>query len=172
MRFITKRTVFVAIISSLMLSAIGFGQTKQGDGTPLQRLEVMREKLDRMRRSLSSVAAAIKEENKDDKSKKDDKDKPGTPLGRLVNLEKRQQDCKVTSITFAEKVDRGEKYERADLDTLEQVVAEFQARVDTANLKPHPPERFLTVRLARRDVKKKKNFSAFLAVAVMTSMTN
>jgi outer membrane assembly lipoprotein YfiO len=159
MQFITKRTVFLAIISSLMLSAIGFGQAKPGDGTPLQRLEVMREKLDRMRRSLSSVAAAIKEENKDDKSKKDDKDKPGTPLGRLVNLEKEAARLQGDVNNLRGKIDRGEKYERADLDTLEQVVTEFQARVDTAQLETASTRAVPDSPVGKaRDVKKKKKF--------------
>ena len=159
MQFITKRTIFVALISSLMLSSVGFGQAKPGDGTPLQRLEVMREKLDRMRRSLSSVAIAIKEENKDDKSKKDDKDKPGTPLGRLVNLEKEATRLQGDVNNLRGKVDRGEKYERADIDSIEQVVAEFQARVDTAQLETAAGRAVPDSPVGKaRDVKKKKKF--------------
>ncbi len=159
MRFITKRTVFVAIISSLLLSAAAFGQTKPGDGTPLQRLDVMREKLDRMRRSLSSVAAAIKEENKDDKSKKDDKDNPGTPLGRLVSLEKEAARLQGDVNNLRGKVDRGEKYERADLDSVEQVVTEFQVRVDAAQLEIASTRAVPDSPVGKaRDVKKKKKF--------------
>ena len=48
-----------------------------------QRLDVMNQKLTIMRRSLTSAASVLHEENKDDTAKKDDKSKTDTPLGRL-----------------------------------------------------------------------------------------
>ena len=61
---------------------------KPGDGTITQRLEVMRQKLETMRRSLGSAVSALKDDAKEDKSKKDDKSQLDTPLGRLTSLEK------------------------------------------------------------------------------------
>ena len=84
----TKRSVILTILFISALAGSSFGQAKPSDGTPQQRLDVMRDKLDRMRRSLTSSAAVLKEEGKDDKAKKDDKDKINTPQGRLLGLEK------------------------------------------------------------------------------------
>ena len=79
MLFISKRAVFLASLMVLTLFGSGFGQAatsapKGNDGTDMQRLDVMRDKLDRMRRSLNSSISVLKEESKDNKKKKDDKE--------------------------------------------------------------------------------------------------
>lgn len=132
--FDAKKIVLFTILTVLGLGVTAYGQVKPGDGTALQRLDVMRDKLERMRRSLNSAIAVLKEENKDDKNKKDDEKKLNTPLGRLVALEKDTSRLQSDVNSLRGKVDRGEKYERADLDSLEQMVAELQGRVDTAQL--------------------------------------
>lgn len=134
MYFVTKRILLFSVVVAVMLGGLTFAQSKPGDGTDLQRLEVMREKIDRIRRSLGSVISVLKEENKDDKSKKDDEKKLETPLGRLVALDKDGSRISSDVNSLRGKVDRGEKYDRSDVDTLEQSVAEFQARSDTAQL--------------------------------------
>lgn len=122
---LSKKTLLAA---TMVFSAVTFtfSQAKPGDGTDLQRVEVMREKLDRIRRSLSSVISVIREENKEDKSKKDDEKKLDTPLGRLVSLDKDAGRLNSDVNNLRGKIDRGEKYERSDLDVLEQSVSEFQ----------------------------------------------
>jgi outer membrane assembly lipoprotein YfiO len=135
------------------------GQNRPGDGTDLQRLEVMREKLDRVRRSLSSVIAVIKDENKEDKAKKDDEKKLETPLGRLVALEKDGSRLNSDVNSLRGRVDRGEKYERNDLDTLEQAVNEYQARADTAQLEVAAGRATPVSDIGKpREKKKKKKF--------------
>ncbi|MET0752054.1 MAG: outer membrane protein assembly factor BamD, partial [Pyrinomonadaceae bacterium] len=94
--------------------------------------DVMRQKLESMRRSLSSAASGIQEENKGDKTKKDDKNIANTPLGRLKSLEKEAATMQSQVNNLRGKVDRAEKYEVSDVDSLEADVAAFQARVDTA----------------------------------------
>lgn len=123
--------LFVLILGT---SGIVLGQAQPGDGTVSQRLEVMRDKLERIRRSLNSAISVLKEENKDDKNKKDDEKKIETPLGRLVALDKDVSRVQSDVNNLRGKVDRGEKYERSDLDSLEQLVAEIQTRADTAQL--------------------------------------
>ena len=112
----------------------GFAQANKGDGTALQRVDVMVQKLETMRRSLNSTASVLKQENKDDKTKKDDKDKADTPLSRLVSLEKEAARLQSDANGLRGKVDRSEKYEAGDLDQLEQSVSELQTRVDNAHL--------------------------------------
>ena len=106
------------------------GQTKPSDGTAVQRLDVMRQKLETMRRSLKSSASVLEQENKEDPSKKNDKENLDSPLGRLLSLEKEAGRLQSDVNNLRGKADRGEKYEPADVDLLEQTVAEFQARVD------------------------------------------
>ncbi len=134
MVFNTRRATFLSLMMVLALSVAGFAQARPNDGTDSQRLDVMRDKLDRMRRSLSSGISVLREEAKADKSKKDDEKKLETPLGRLVALEKDTARLQSDVNNVKGKVDRGEKYPRSDVDSIEQSVTELQARVDTAQL--------------------------------------
>ncbi|HEY0426439.1 MAG TPA: outer membrane protein assembly factor BamD [Pyrinomonadaceae bacterium] len=131
----------------------------KNDGTPTQRLDVMRQKLEGMRRSLSSAASAIQEENKSDKTKKDDKNAVNTPLGRLRALEKDVTRLQSDVTNLRGKVDRAEKYEISDIDNFEASVAEFQARVETALLETASSRANPTSDVGdKRDIKKKKKF--------------
>ena len=50
MFFDLRKGLFATILMVVALAGAGFGQVaKQGEGSDLQRLDVMREKLDRMR---------------------------------------------------------------------------------------------------------------------------
>lgn len=131
MFFGKNKVFFIVLLAILSLTVSGLAQTNN-NGTPLQRLEVMRQKLESMRRSLSSAAAAVQEENKGDKAKKDDKNSVNTPLGRLKSLEKEAASMQSQVNNLRGKIDRSEKYEMSDIDGLEADVTAFQARVDTA----------------------------------------
>ena len=159
MFFDFKRATLLSLVVILGFSSASFAQAKQGDGTALQRLDVMRDKLDRLRRSLSSVIAVLKEENQEDKAKKDDEKKLDTPLGRLVALEKDGSRLSSDVNSLRSKVDRGEKYERSDVDTLEQSVNEYQARADTAQLEVAAGRASPISKIGQaREKKKKKKF--------------
>lgn len=154
-----KRAVLLSLVLVAALAVVGFGQVKPNDGTAAQRLDVMRDKLERLRRSLGSATSVLKEENKDDKAKKEDEKKLDTPLGRLTALEKDASRLQSDVNSIKGKVDRGEKYERADVDSLEQSVAEFQSRADvalveTASARANPKSNIGQP----RDKKKKKKF--------------
>ena len=142
----------------LVIAMPAFAQTRSSS-TPLQRLEIMRQKLDAMRRSLDSTISVAKEESKDDKSNKDDKDSTDSPLSRLKALDKEASGLNSEVNNLRGKVDRAEKYEISDIDSLEERVAEFQSRVDrtfleTATLRANPVSDVGT----ERKIKKKKKF--------------
>lgn len=159
MKFTFYKVIFLQLVVFLSASAVAYSQAKPGDGTALQRLSVMGEKLDRMRKSLSSIASVLKEESKSDKAKKDDEKNPNTPLGRLVALEKDASRLQGDVNDLRGKVDRGEKYERSDIDSLEQAVAELQTRVDTAQLETASARATPDSPVGRpREKKKKKKF--------------
>jgi outer membrane assembly lipoprotein YfiO len=150
------------ILSVLGLFAISFsalGQAKPMDGTVAQRLDVMRDKLDRMRRSLGSSISALREENKGDKSRKDDEKKIETPLGRLVALERDVSRLTSDVGSLRGKIDRSEKYEQSDVNNYEQSVGELQTRVDTALLETATARANTGSDVGKaRDPKKKKKF--------------
>jgi outer membrane protein assembly factor BamD len=153
-----NKVFFIILLIILTLVVPSLAQTKN-DGTPLQRLDIMRQKLESLRRSLGNASSAIQEENKGDKTKKDDKDNINTPLGRLKALEKDASRLSSDVNNLRGKVDRAEKYEISDIDNLEASVAEFQARADTALLETASSRANPTSNVGdKRDIKKKKKF--------------
>ena len=157
--FDLKKVALFLFVLVLSTGGVVLGQAKPGDGTVSQRLEVMRDKLERVRRSLGSAISVLREENKDDKNKKDDEKKIETPLGRLVALDKDVSRVQSDVNSLRGKIDRGEKYERSDVDSLEQLVAEIQSRADTAQLETASARANPTSTLGQpREKKKKKKF--------------
>ncbi|MGI8641672.1 MAG: outer membrane protein assembly factor BamD [Pyrinomonadaceae bacterium] len=132
MFFNKSKAVIFSLFLLMSIVVPGLAQRKTNDNTPLQRLEVMRQKLETMRRSLGSAASVLKDDNKDDKSKKDDKNSLETPLGRLKSLEKETSSLQSEVNTLRGKVDRSEKYEQSEIDQIETTVSELQVRVDNA----------------------------------------
>jgi outer membrane protein assembly factor BamD len=159
MFFRVNKAVIIGLILVLNFSFAALAQTKSSEGTPVQRLEVMRSKLETMRRSLQSTISVLKDENKDDKSKKDDKEKLETPLGRLRGLEKETTNLQSEITSLRGKVDRSEKYEMSDIDQLEERVRELQAGVDAALLENASKQANPRSTVGdKREVKKKKKF--------------
>lgn len=157
-RKLLKNTIAIFAVA-VMFAAGAAAQQKPGDGTPSQRLEVMRQKLETMRRSLNGMASVLKEENKGDSSKKDDKEKLETPLGRIQSLEKDAGRLASEVNTLRGRIDRADKFEVSDVDQLETAVNELLTRVDatqleTANARATPDSPVGKP----RDVKKKKKF--------------
>jgi outer membrane assembly lipoprotein YfiO len=130
MSFSLKKALFLACVTALVV--VGVNAQGTSDATPAQRVSVMSEKLDRMKRSLSSTITVLKQESNSDSSRKDDEKNVATPLGRLIALQKDVSRISEEVNSLRGKVDRGEKYERVDLDNLEQSVNELVQRVDTA----------------------------------------
>jgi len=154
-----RKIIVLALIALGLSVSAAFGQAKPGEGTALQRLDVARDKGDRTRRPLSTVLTVIREENKKDPAKKDDKDKPETPLGRLTSLDKEASRLQGDINNLRGKVDRGEKYEPTDIDSLEQAVAELQTRADKAQLETANVRAVPDSPVGKdRTVKKKKKF--------------
>src|SRR5215207_10130051 len=152
-------SILALFLATLILSSDVAAQAKPGDGTPAQRLEVMRQKLDTMRRSLNSAASVLRDENKSDEAKKDDKEKLETPLGRLVSLEKDVSRLSSEVNSLRGKVDRSEKFEMSEIDQLEQAVGEMLTRVDAVQLETANARAASDSPEGKaREIKKKKKF--------------
>src|SRR5258708_27415644 len=119
-------------LSALLLSgAIGVaGQSTRGqsDGSPVQRLDVMRSRLDSMRRSLNSAIAALNAKSDDSKDAKIADD----PRKRLAGLEKETGSLLSEISDLHGKIDRSERFETEKIAGLETSVADLQTRVDGA----------------------------------------
>jgi len=131
MRF-SYSTLFFGVMLFAAFVSYGWAQNKPAEGTAAQRLNVMSQKLSTMRRSLSSSISVLKDDSKDEKA--DDKTKKDTPLARLQGLEKEVSRLQTDVSGVKGKLDRGERYEASEVDSLEQAVSEIQTRVDTVEL--------------------------------------
>lgn len=152
----TKRSPFLTLFAIAAFSFSVFAQVKPGDGSIGQRLQVMKQKLETIRRSATSAASVLKEENKENK---EDKTKADTPYARLKSIEKEASNLQSDVNSLDGKVDRSEKFEASDVDQLEAAVADLQTRaeavqLETAGARANPES---SVGKAR-EIKKKKKF--------------
>ncbi|MCD9187633.1 MAG: outer membrane protein assembly factor BamD [Pyrinomonadaceae bacterium] len=154
-----NKLVFFILLALLGSTFVVSAQQKSSDGTPSQRLEVIKTKLEQLRRSLNSAASVLKEENKEDKSKKDDKSDLNTPLGRLRGLEKEASTLQSDINSLRGKIDRSEKYEMSDIEQYEEATAELLKRADTALVETASARANPTSEVGKeREIKKKKKF--------------
>ncbi len=122
------------LLGFLIFSGFVFSAFAQNTSTPTQRLQIVREQLDQMRRSVDSAISVLKDDNEGDKTKKDDKSKLETPLGRMKGLEKEISSLSSDVNSLRGKIDRSEKYEFKEIESLEEAYANLKTRVDAALL--------------------------------------
>lgn len=120
--------VVVALFSMTCMPLATFGQGQgQSDLSALQRLNVMRSKLEAMRRSLTSAIAAINSSDSGDKKKN-----PDDPRERLRGLDKEVGGLLSDANDLHTKEEKAEKYDTSRLGGLETSVTELNTRVDAA----------------------------------------
>ncbi|HMT09506.1 MAG TPA: outer membrane protein assembly factor BamD [Pyrinomonadaceae bacterium] len=144
-------SLFVALLT---LSGLAVAQ----DGSDAQRISIMSDKLNAIRRSLGSSESALKAEAKAAKEKVEET--ADSPISRVRSLDKEASRLQSDISNIRGKIDRGEKYERKDLDSLEQSVSDLQSRVDkfqteTATARANASE---SREGQTREIKKKKKF--------------
>ena len=148
----------ISVVGFLMFAAVSnvTAQNTGGDGSPSQRLEVMRQKLETIRKSASSAASVLEKEQK---TSKDDKKNAESPVGRLLSIEKDASRLLSEVNDIRGKIDRSDKYESADIKQLETAVAELQTRADLAQTETAAARAAAgTADSQPRDQKKKKKF--------------
>lgn len=117
----------VAVVSAQTPAAPA--QSATSDGSPIQRLEIMRQRLETMRRSLNGALSGLAEGEK----KKDDKSASlDDPRTRLKGLEREAASVLSDVANFRGKQERAEKYDLSELDRLESTVNELSGRYETA----------------------------------------
>lgn len=126
-RFLCLAAGMVAVILSISSLVLAQGNQAPSGLSNVQRLDVMRSKLDAMRRSLDTAIAAINSKDTGDKTKNAD-----DPLTRLRGLDKEVGSVLSEVNDIHSKEDRAEKYDASRLDGLETSVTELKTRVDAA----------------------------------------
>lgn len=102
-------------------------QSTQTGLSNLQRIDIMRSKLESMRRSLDSAIAAINSKDTGSKTKN-----PDDPRERLRGLDKEVGSVLSEINDLRNKEERADKYETSKLDGLETSVTELNTRVQSA----------------------------------------
>jgi outer membrane protein assembly factor BamD len=150
-----KNTAVASLTVILAFSLQLFAQAKPGEGSPAQRLDVVKQKLETIRRSAASAGSVLKQEGKDDK----DKEARDTPIARLKSIEKEASTLQSDVNSLRGKVDRSEKYEASEIDQLESAVADLQTRADAVQVETAQARAATDSPVGKsRDVKKKKKF--------------
>jgi outer membrane protein assembly factor BamD len=118
----------IALSTAGVMSAQGNKtQSAQAGLSNLQRMDIMRSKLDSMRRSLDSAIAAINAKDTGNKEKNAD-----DPRTRLRGLDKEAGSVLSEINDLRAKEERADKYDTSKLDGLEVSVTELNTRVETA----------------------------------------
>lgn len=123
-RFSAHLLICAALILALAGSAQAQREGTQSELSALQRLDVMRSKLDSMRRSLSSAISSMAP-SQGEKEKKN----PDDPAERLRGLDKEVGSIISEVADMRGKQERSERYDPTVLDRLETSVADINTRV-------------------------------------------
>jgi len=116
---------------TLSLSGIASAQSNKGQSqsglTNIQRFDIMRSKLEAMRRSLDNAIAAMNAKDSGSKEKN-----PDDPRQRLRGLEKEVGSVLSEVSDLRSKEEKAEKYDTSQIDGLEASVTELNTRVEGA----------------------------------------
>ena len=147
-RFIALAALGIALSLTLSMTALAQGgKQQQSDLSALQRLDVMRSKLESMRRSLNNAISTLEP--------KDKKESPDDPRKRLQGLEKEVASILSEVNNIKAKQERSERYDTTELDRLETSVVDIDTRVQ-AGLQATASARSSTVASTTPAKKKKK----------------
>lgn len=146
-------SAYLLICSALVLGLAGaaFAQGTRSELSALQRLDVMRSKLESMRRSLSSAISSMEPKSTGQGEKKN----PDDPRERLRGLDKEVSSILSEVNDIRGKQERSERYDQTILDRLETSVADINTRVQ-ADLQATASARTATVASSSTPSRKKK----------------
>ena len=122
-RFSAHLIICATLILGLAGVALAQKSGEQSELPALQRLDVMRSKLESMRRSLNSGLSSMGAADKDNKNLDD-------PRVRLRNLDKEVGSLLSEINNLRGKQERSERYDQTSLERLETSVAELNTRVE------------------------------------------
>ncbi len=124
-------TCMISALAICVLTATAFAQGSksaiQSGQSNAQRMDVMRSKLEALRRSLDSAIASMNAQDTGDKKKN-----PDDPRERLRSLDKEVGSVLSEVNDLHAKEDKSEKYDTSRLDPLEESVTELKTRVEAA----------------------------------------
>ncbi len=145
----------LAICAALLFALTGVAQA-QSDMSAVQRLDIMRSKLDSMRRTLGSAISSLA-------SATSEKKNPDDPRERLRGLDKEVGSVLSEVNDVRSKQERSERYDPTILDRLESSVADLNTRVQ-AGLQATAGDRSVSSTSSAAATSKKKKKGKFLGL--------
>jgi outer membrane protein assembly factor BamD len=151
----SSRNIISLILGAILVIGCGVVALGQGggEGTPAQRMEIMRSRLESMRRSLNSSLASMN--SKESTDKKDDKANADDPRTRLRGLEQEVSSMLSEVNDLKSKYDRAERVDSGDITKLETSITELNTRVQSG-LQATANSRSASGNVASTEKKKKK----------------
>ena len=153
-RFSAHSVICAALILAVCGSVLAQRGGTQSELTALQRLDVMKSKLESLRRSLTSAISSMGPQGEKDKKNPDD------PRERLRGLDKEVGSILSEVNDIHGKQDRSERYDQTVLDRLETSVADINTRAQ-GGLQATASARTNTVASGTAPAKKKKKGRLF-----------
>ena len=150
-----RRPALIAVSAILLTCFVATAVFAQGssDATPIQRLDVMKSRLDTMRRSLNNAISSINANDSDGKTAS-----PDDPRSRLRGLEQEASSILNEVQNTRSKVERSERLEAGLLDRLETSVTDLNTRVEAGLLSTASARNATTTGSTRPKKKKKRGF--------------
>lgn len=150
-----SRNIVSLVLSAILIFGCGVAAVAQnaGEGSPVQRMDVMRSKLESMRRSLNSALASMN--SKDSGDKKDGTSTADDPGIRLRGLEQEVSSVLSEVNDLRAKYDRAERVDSGDLTKLETSITDLSTRVQSG-LQATASARNASGNAASTEKKKKK----------------
>jgi outer membrane protein assembly factor BamD len=153
--FLTATLCAALLLGAVPATAlVGAAAARQLPNSPTQRLDVMRSRLETIRRTLNSAIAGLNAKDKGDESADD-------PRTRLSGLEKETNKLLDEVNDLKGKQERAERYDPTSLDKLEAAVTELDGRAQVA-MRETARER--TTAADTQAVKKTKKGGGFLGL--------
>ncbi|MFL6229332.1 MAG: outer membrane protein assembly factor BamD [Pyrinomonadaceae bacterium] len=134
-----------------------------GEGTPAQRIQVMRSRIDNLRRTLNSALASLNAGGDAEKKGKEKKDSDDA-ASRLRGLEREASQLSGEVADISGKIDRAEKYDPAQLDKLEVSVTDLNDRGQKALQETAGERRVAAASAPAESTSKKKGGGGFLGI--------
>jgi outer membrane protein assembly factor BamD len=150
--------LLLGAVPAASLRASAAAAARQSQNSPTQRLEVMRSRLETLRRTLNSAIAGLNAKDKGEEESADD------PRKRLSGLEKETNKLLSEVNELKGKQDRAERFDPTELDKLEAALTELDNRAQLA-MRETARERTTTATAAdAKAVKKSKKGGGFLGI--------
>jgi outer membrane protein assembly factor BamD len=154
--FLTATLCATLLLGAVPMSSLRASAAVQQQNAPAQRLEILRSRLETMRRTLNNAIAGLNAKDKDESA--DD------PHRRLGGLEKETNKLLGEVNDLKDKQDRAEHYNPTEIDKLEAAVKELDDRAQIA-MRETAQARSTTASAAdAKSVKKTKKGGGFLGI--------